>query len=115
MAGVELVPLCADSGAGALENLVEEVAEALGRPALGVQPHGRQQLPSRALVLAARLEPGEQPSIDVVAAHTFDVGIPTPRDECPSTSGPGHTPRVPSYYRDPGAPVPSRRRRTVSA
>lgn len=86
--------LRANSLAGSLEDLVEEVAEALRRPAVGIQPHGRQQLPARTLVLDARLEPPEKPSIDIVRAHTPDVGICAYGDERGDVDARGYSRRA---------------------
>ena len=52
-----------------LEHLDEQLSQMLRGLPLRVEPLGRKELASSALVLATRLEPGEEPSVDVVDAH----------------------------------------------
>lgn len=70
-----LLPLRANTLACALEHVGEEVVEPIDRRRHRVEPLGWQQLSPRALVRDARLEAGEQPSVDVVFAHHTHVGI----------------------------------------
>jgi len=57
--------------AGARENVLEEIPEPIAGLdlGLGVEPLGREQVAPCALVRGARLEPGEQPPVDVVEGH----------------------------------------------
>jgi hypothetical protein len=84
------------------------------RPAIRVEPLGREQLSPRPLVLLARLEQRDQPPIDVVDAHDLRIGrsgsmcyprspsAASPDGPYPRAVGlPAILPRVPSYYRDP--------------
>jgi len=52
-----------------LEHLAEQILEELPGRTFGVEPLSRKQLATGALVLAARLEPGEEPPVDVVRGH----------------------------------------------
>ena len=51
------------------EHILEELSERACIVDVGIDPDRREQLSPDALVLAARLEPGEKPSIDVVDTH----------------------------------------------
>ena len=51
------------------EHVLEELSERACIVDVGIDPDRREQLSPDALVLAARLEPGEKPSIDVVDTH----------------------------------------------
>jgi hypothetical protein len=65
--------------AGAPERVLVDRAELIVRAGLGlgVDPHRREQLPPRTLVLHTRLEALEEPPVDVLAAHLL-VGIGSP-------------------------------------
>ena len=51
------------------ENVLEELSERPRVVDVSVDPDRREQLAPDALVLTARLEPGEEPSVDVVDTH----------------------------------------------
>ncbi len=51
------------------EHVLEELSERPRVVDVGIDPDRREQLSPDPLVLAARLEPREEPSIDVVDTH----------------------------------------------
>ena len=53
----------------AAEHVLEELSERPRIVDVGIDPDRREQLSPDALVLAARLEPGKEPSVDVVRTH----------------------------------------------